>query len=366
MKKILIVFGIVLIAIFSNSLLAQQSTNGKFREQTLFEKTNDSNSICYRIPSIVTAQNGDLIAAIDQRYNTCGDLNKNGNINIVIRRSLNNGKTWLPLEMVVDYPQGASASDPSMVVDEQTGEIFMFFNYMHLVDEMNVYYFKYTKSNDNGRTWAKPEDITHQLSKPEWKHDFKFITSGRATQTKAGTLLHTIVNLKRGLFVFGSHDNGKTWFLNDTPIHPADESIILELKNGHWIINSRVQKAGCRYVHVSTDKGITWQSEADSSLIDPACNAGFIRYNSKVTKDDFLIFSNLNAQNKRENLSLRFSNDEGLSWSAALTLYSGSSGYSSITVLENGNVGVLYEQDDYSKIVFVEIPIALIRKTLYL
>ena len=366
MKHIAFIFSIVTIFGFSNQLLAQLTSSPQFKQQILFEKTNEQTYICYRIPSLITAKNGDLIAAIDQRFNTCGDLNKNDNINIVIRRSTNNGKSWLAPETIVDYPQGESASDPSMVVDEKTGEIFMFFNYMNLKNEMNVYYFKFVKSNDNGKTWSQPVDITSQLSKPEWKNDFKFITSGRATQTKSGTILHTIVNLKRGLFVFGSHDNGKTWFLNETPIKPADESIILELNNGDWMINSRVQKAGCRYVHISNDQGKTWSTKPDSSLIDPACNAGFIRYKSKKNKYDFLIFSNLNSKTNRESLTLRFSKDEGVSWFAEIPIYKHSSAYSSITVLKNGNIGVLFEQDDYSKISFMELPIKIIRKSLYL
>jgi hypothetical protein len=55
---------------------------------------------------------------------------------------------------------------------------------MNLEKEKDVYYLKYIVSSDNGKTWSPPQDITTQISKPEWQPDFKFITSGRGIQTK--------------------------------------------------------------------------------------------------------------------------------------------------------------------------------------
>jgi sialidase-1 len=146
---------------------------------------------CFRIPSIVTAPNRDLITAIDERVPSCADLQDNKNINLIIRRSTDNGKSWTPIERIIDYPNGQSASDPSMIVDRVTNTIFMFFNYMDLEHEPQIYYLKYIKSQDNGKSWSPPVDITTQISKPQWHKDFKFITSGRGIQTRKGTLLHT-------------------------------------------------------------------------------------------------------------------------------------------------------------------------------
>jgi len=344
------------------SVVAFSQEKNSFDYQPLFDKTMREGVACYRIPSLVTAPNGDLIAAIDERISSCGDLNVNNNINIVIRRSNNNGKTWLPIETVVDYPLGQSASDPSMIVDQFTKEIFLFFNYMDLQNEKNIYYLRVIKSSDNGKTWSNPTDITSQISKPEWFKDFKFITSGRGIQTRSGKLLNTLVNLKNGVFVFGSNDHGKTWFINETPVKPADESIIMELSNGDWMINSRVQKAGVRYVHISTDEGKTWLSQPDSTLSDPGCNASFIRYSSKKKsrKKDFLIFSNVNSKNERKNMILRISMDEGNTWSTGLTIYTGSAAYSSLTILKNGDIGLFYEKDNYSENVFVSIPFKML------
>ncbi|WP_341225336.1 sialidase family protein [uncultured Arcticibacterium sp.] len=320
----------------------------------LFTANIPAGVTCYRIPSLITAKNGDLIAAIDERVPSCGDLKYSNDINIVMRRSTDNGDTWSEIKTIVDYPLGQSASDPSMILDKTTGAIFLFFNFMDLADEKDIYYLKVTKSTDNGKTWSLPIDITSQVSKPEWRNDFKFITSGRGIQTQSGKLLHTIVNLEKGLHVFGSDDHGINWYLIETPILSSDESKIVELADGSLMINSRVNKAGMRYIHTSKDEGATWYTKPDSSLIDPGCNASLIRYLSKDGQN-ILLFSNANSSKERQNLSIKLSYDEGKSWTKGKTIYSGSSAYSSMTVLANGDIGLFFEKDDYQKNAFVRL-----------
>jgi sialidase-1 len=310
---------------------------------------------CYRIPAFVTAPNGHLIAAIDERVPSCDDLKFSRDINIVMRRSEDNGATWSEIETVVDYPLGESASDPSMIVDAVTGEIFLFYNYMNLDKEKDVYYLNLIKSSDNGKTWSDPVDITSKITKEAWHNDFKFITSGRGIQTRSGKLLHTLVNIEHGLHLFASDDHGQSWYLIDSPIISGDESKVVELEDGAWMVNSRVAGAGLRYVHTSQDMGKTWISRADSTLVDPACNASIIRYTSVKDGDDKnrLLFANANSADRRENLTVRISYDEGKSWSEGKTVYAGGSAYSSMTVLQNGNIGVFFEKDSYKENAFV-------------
>jgi len=335
---------------------AHQMAKGLKSHQDLFNTSMNDSVSCYRIPALVTAPNGDLIAAIDERVPSCNDLRGSDDINIVIRRSNNNGKTWGPIEMIMDFPLGKSASDPSLIVDEITNEIFLFYNFMNLDTEKDVYYLNVMKSSDNGKTWSKPEDITTQIAKPEWHKDFKFITSGRGIQTSTGKLLHCMANLNSGMHVFGSDDHGKTWFLIDTPIAPADESKIIELIDGSWMINARANKKGLRYVHTSSDEGKTWNTKADATLIDPGCNASIIRYTS--VKDGFdknrLLFSNAKAVKGRTNLTVRISYDEGETWTKGKTIYEGPSAYSSMAILENGDIGVFFEKDEYTKNVYAQ------------
>jgi len=334
---------------------AIQNESQEIEFQNLFDATSNDSISCYRIPAIVTAPNGDLVVAIDERVPSCDDLRGSNDINIVIRRSTDSGKTWTPIEAIIDFPLGKSASDPSMIIDKITNEIFLFYNYMDLDKEKEVYYLHAVKSSDNGKTWSKPVDITSQIAKPEWHNDFKFITSGRGIQTSTGKLLHCMVNLNNGMHVFGSDDHGKNWYFIDTPIFPADESKIVERADGSWMINARVNNEGLRYVHISSDEGKTWLTKSDSTLIDPGCNASIIRYTS--VKDGYkknrLLFSNAKSEKGRTNMTVRVSYDEGKSWAEGKTIYKGSSAYSSLTVLKNGDIGLFFEKDDYTENVFV-------------
>lgn len=349
---------IVLLINFFNTFcltLSSQNDCDSIKLTSLFSTAVDQNVSCYRIPVIATAPNGDLIAAIDQRVPSCGDLKWNQDINIVIRRSTDQGKTWSNLESIVDYPLGESASDPSIIVDAMKNTIFLFFNYMNHKSEPNTYYFRVIKSTDNGKTWSTPQDITTQISKPEWTKSFKFITSGNGIQTQSGTLLHTIVNLENGLHVFGSSDHGLTWFLIDTKIFPGDESKIVELPDGKWMINSRVNGFGYRYVHISDDHGKSWTSKVDTSLIDPGCNGAILSYpyQMKGESKNMLIFANPKSSKDRINMTVRISYDDGRTWSDGKTIYAGSSAYSSLCILKNGDIGLFFEKDDYSENVFV-------------
>ncbi len=320
--------------------------------QDIFNTSMKEGVSCYRIPSIVTAPNGDLIAAIDERVPSCADLRDSRDINIVIRRSSDNGETWGPIETVADFPDGRSASDPSMIVDSHTKEIFLFYNYMDLENEPDIYYLHVKRSKDNGRTWSEHQDITYQIADTSWRKDFKFITSGRGAQASDGTLLHTMVDLHRGLHAFASEDHGESWHRISGPLMPGDESKILELSDGRWMINCRLNREAGRHVYVSDDRGETWTGRRDTTLVDPGCNAGFISYTS--VRDgydkDRLLFTNANSPKGggRRNLTVKISYDHGETWSAGKVIYEGEAAYSSMTVLQNGNIAVFYEKDDYS------------------
>ena len=356
MRNSIVVF-IILLIITSCSAQnkAYQISDGMIQIHDLFNASANDSIACYRIPAIVTAPNGDLVATIDERVPSCGDLKWSKDINIVMRRSEDNGKTWSVIESIVDFPFGKSASDPSMIVDQITKEIFLFYNYMNLDTEKDIYYLHVMKSADNGKTWSEPKDITSQIAKPEWHGDFKFITSGRGIQTSEGKLLHCMVNLNSGMHLFGSDDHGEIWFLIDTPIAPADESKVVELVDGSWMVNARGNdKKGVRYIHTSSDEGKTWTTKAEPQLTDPGCNASIVRYTA--IKDGYtknrLLFANANSEKGRTNMTVRVSYDEGKTWSDGKTIYKGPSAYSSLTILKNGDIGLFFEKDEYTANVF--------------
>ena len=336
-----------------------QSNDMPFDFVSLFNTDIRSEVNCFRIPAVAVAADGTIIVAADERVPSCGDLRHSRDINIVLRKSHDNGLSWSNIETIIDFPLGSSASDPSFVVDKLGGTIFLFYNFMDLDNEKHIYYLHYIKSTDNGNTWSSPVDITSSISLPDWHADFKFISSGNGTQTKSGTLLHTLVNLQRGLFVFGSDDGGENWYLIETPVKPADESKIVELANGSWMINSRVNGAGMRYLHTSMDKGLSWESTAAPELIDPSCNADFLHHyiEKDGNKIPVLLFANAKSVDKRENLSFSISLDGGQTWPLQKTIYPGEAAYSSFSVLDNGDIALVFEKDDYRDIVFARIPI---------
>ena len=93
-----------------SSSSAQETQNtfpdGVLSHEDIFNAEADDDIACYRIPSVVTAPNGDLIAAIDERKPSCGDLKWSRDINIVVRRSTDHGLSWSEIERVADFPLG--------------------------------------------------------------------------------------------------------------------------------------------------------------------------------------------------------------------------------------------------------------------
>lgn len=309
------------------------------------------NTHTFRIPALATATNGDLIAVCDARRKRNADLGYQRTIDIVCRRSKDNGKTWTPIEVIENINDGG-CSDPSLIVDQDTGDIFCFYNYMTADRSSKEYRFKVQKSSDHGKNWGKPVDITDQVAGPELKNAFKFITSGRGIQTREGLLIHDYVHIGKGIVLFGSRDHGKTWEKMGE-FSPGDESKVVQLPNGSLMVNSRISP-GKRFVHRSSDGGKTWESVPDFGLPDPACNASINQYTAQRDgyAKDRLLFCNAASKNGRKNLAVRISYDGGLTWSEGKVIDKGPSAYSSMTILKDGSIGVLYEPG-YKEVRFV-------------
>ena len=328
----------------------------------LFPENPDDTSVrtaCYRIPSMAVAEDGTVVVAVDQRVPSCSDLRWNRDINIVVRRSTDGGRTWTAAERIVDFPEGISASDPSMISDAANGTLHLFYNYMDLDRAPGVYRFHRIESRDCGNTWSAPQDITDMVVPEEWEGDFMFITSGQGAVSPDGTLLHTLVNIDEGMHVVRSCDSGRTWELLPVPVRPADESKIIALSDSLWMLNCRVNGAGCRYVYYSTDRGASWTGGPDSSLSDPGCNAAVAEY-ALPSGPTLLLFVNATDSTERTALGLRRSLDGGKEWSRPFIINAGSSGYSDIAVLPSGDAVIVYERDGYSRMDATVIPCRMI------
>ncbi|MBR0198223.1 MAG: exo-alpha-sialidase [Kiritimatiellae bacterium] len=327
-------------------------------------KNGEAGIAVYRIPAICTAPNGDIVAACDARKNNGGDLNVFQPINISIRRSTDDGKTWSEPVNSWTWPwndqEKWAGSDPSFIVDKEEGKIFLFYNVWKWENtenwNKNVYRFFVQESSDNGATWSKPREISQDIAFAGWNFGkardnggFIFISSGSGIQTKDGTLLHTIVHVNDGNALFGSTDHGKTWKAIGKPVKNGDECKVVELSDGTWMINSR-WRGGGRQIHLSKDRGETWSSHYDSTLADPQCNAQIMRY-GKV-----LLFSNCNSPTRRANLYVRASLDDGKTWGKGFCVQPMGAAYSDMTILASGDIGVLYEGAGYAAINFVVVP----------
>ena len=231
-------------------------------------------------------------------------------------------------------------------------------------------------SEDGGESWSEPQNITLQVHKPnepnydpdynfqeDWRHHA--LTPGHAIQLTGGRL-YIPINVSIGdpengkvpyrASAFYSDDHGQSFQLADLlNSKGSNECTAVQLSNGEIILNARDQteKTGKRYVARSLDDGKTWRSESvDSYLSDPVCQGSFEIIRGK--KRDLVLLSQVFHSDKRQNLSLHLSTDGARTWEKTMTIDAGSSAYSDLVVLSKKKVGVLYEKDDYQRIVFKE------------
>jgi sialidase-1 len=204
-------------------------------------------------------------------------------------------------------------------------------------------------SDDDGLTWSAPEDLTPQVKDAAWQG--LFATSGTNIQTSKGRLLVPLaVRDENG--VVGSRnaysdDRGKTWKTGGWAGTGTDESHVVELADGTIMQNMR--NGHTRGIARSSDGGVTFgPMEHDAALIDPICNAGITRYTRKGK--DILIFTNAADAAKRRNLTVRLSFDAGATWPASRVIQPGPAAYSTVIVLRDGRIGVLFEQGEKTSI----------------
>ncbi|HCO84500.1 MAG TPA: exo-alpha-sialidase, partial [Arenibacter sp.] len=115
---------LILLLIFWVSPLFSQAPKEKQESlealNFVFEGGNEDYK-CFRIPAVVTTNNGTLLAFAEGRKNGCSDT---GDIDLVMKRSTDGGKTWGKLG-VIWHDEGNTCGNPSPVVDRVTGNIFL-------------------------------------------------------------------------------------------------------------------------------------------------------------------------------------------------------------------------------------------------
>ena len=327
----------------------------------------------YRIPAITTAPNGDLLISYDERPKDNGNGGSDApNPNhIVQRRSTDGGKTWSAptyIHQGTETGKKVGYSDPSYVVDHQTGTIFNF----HVKsydqgwggsqagtdpDNRGIIQAEVSTSTDNGWTWTH-RTITADITKDNpWTA--RFAASGQGIQIQhgphAGRLvqqytIRTAGGAVQAVSVY-SDDHGKTWQAG-TPIGTGmDENKVVELSDGSLMLNSRASDgSGFRKVAHSTDGGQTWSEPvSDQNLPDSVDNAQIIRAFPNAAPDDprakvLLLSHSPNPKPwSRDRGTISMSCDDGASWVASKVFHEPFVGYTTIAVQSDGSIGLLSE-----------------------
>lgn len=371
-------------------LLTLLLLSGRVEAQIPLFTANQSGYSSYRIPALITSQKGTLLAFCEGRKDGAGDA---GNIDILLKRSADNGKTWSDQKVIWD--DGANTcGNPCPVVDETTGTIWLLLTHNRGDDHEGDIIKKtakgtrtvwVSKSDDDGLTWSAPADITPTTKKPEW--GWYATGPGVGIQIKHGPRAGRLVipcdysyddphgKVRNGPFEYGSHviysdDQGKTWQLGGTITPKMNECQVVELAdgNGTLLMNMRSYFGrGARAHAVSYDGGASWTAPYDApDLVEPVCQASLLRYTwPDKNNQSTILFLNPASTKIRHNLTLRASHDEGKTWPFIRTLHTGPSAYSSLAVVSGKDIAVLYEageKNPYETIRFDIVPASSLPK----
>ena len=328
-----------------------------FRQMDIFV-AGENGVHTYRIPALISTSKGTLLAFSEARKQSSGDQTPT---DLVLKRSFDHGTTWQPTQIVVKGIGREAIMNPTPVVDGRDGTIVLLCNRVpsvHVQYKPGAIRVLVLKSTDDGKTWSPPLDITEQVSDPKsWAS--LGVGPGGGLQISGGRLLIPFWHFEAGLEgdnvtnVIYSDDQGQSWKGTEWVPGYGNESQLVELSDGALMFNIRATSGGdCqthhrRKVALSSDGGMTWsQVYLDQALITPCCQGSLVRFSR--TTDDYaknrLLFSNPAHTSKRVNLTVRLSYDEGKSWPISRTVYPGPSAYSSLSLLSDDRVAVLYER----------------------
>ncbi|MBT3383466.1 MAG: exo-alpha-sialidase [Prolixibacteraceae bacterium] len=367
-RKVLFVFlALVFVTIYANA-----QDNIQVSEPQVIYKSGDDGIAEFRIPSMITTKKGTVLAVCDGRVDRAGDVPNN--IDLVLRRLKKGSNEWSPLTRIVNFAGKHGAADPSLVQDHSTGRIFLFYGFCpgrnNITEganrERRHLMLQYVYSDDEGENWSNPIHIDYAIREDGWQSIWS--SPGRGIQLKNGRLVipctvNKLTKVMSTILVF-SDDHGETWDQIEVAEN-INEATLAELANGDLMINARnqLEDRKCRAITSSKDGGKTWcQPVVDRNLPDPNCQGSFIRNVFKVGKEkkDLLILSNNATNDGRKNMTIKLSDDNGQTWNYEKLIHEGPSAYSCLTIMPNGNIGLLYESGEkspYETVTFVEIEI---------
>lgn len=343
-------------------------------KQVLFPE--DGATVC-RIPSLVVAKNGVILATADRRIGSNHDWGHD--TEIVLRRSDDGGRSWLPIQVIASE-QGVNLHSGPSLVDERTGRVFKFlkkrpasfktakeFHAAMVADAdrwqrwgVGSYVIH---SDDSGATWSPPRRLhldhpdttgitdvgngVHGIQLP----DGRLVIQAYCEASKEWQQEHD--NPSRS-FLLVSRDGGDTWARGAewAPGYAAMEYGIAATADGRIYVNQR-SLGPLRKVAWLTgpEAGTRVDMRPDPNLPEAVCHAGLHAIPGDSPGRGHILFANPAVENRkggykedtRRMLTVRVSDDGGRTWPTARLLDAGRSGYADLGALPDGTLLCLYE-----------------------
>lgn len=325
-------------------------------------KNGEAGYSCFRIPAAVVTSNGTILAFAEGRKNNCSDA---GDIDLVCKRSEDNGITWSPLQIIWD-DLGNTCGNPAPVVERRSGKILLLATWNRGEDHerdiingagLDTRRIFMIYSKDEGISWSEPKEITKQVKKANWSWYATGPCNG--IQLRTGKFKGRLVipcdhietiSKKYYSHIIYSDDGGRNWNLGGvSPEDQVNECTVAEISGERILLNMRNYNGGhYRRTAISKDAGGSWISmRADTNLIEPVCQASLCSYylNDKPT---VLAFSNPASRSDRSHMTVYLSYDDGKNWAKRFLIFAGPSAYSNLFQMKNDDLGCLFEAGEQS------------------
>jgi sialidase-1 len=314
---------------------------------------------CFRVPAVIRARNGDLLAFAEGRNGGARFCADAGNIDLVVRRSTDGGRTWGGLQVVI-HGAGDTRGNPTPIVIPSTGRIVLLSTAECVRRRSCGRIPQVQHSDDNGYTWTSPHALTGELGflhPPGWLatgpgHGI-VLSHGPRTGRLLAALSYTIGDKYSGAVIY-SDDQGVTWRRGATetsrsPALQPQELSLAELAGDRVYVAARNQAnhadqcvAGGtrnRAYALVTDGGTRFARglTLDSGLVTPTVQASVLGVGTST------LLAAPDECGTRQDLVVRSSTDEGAHWRTEVRVWSQAAAYSDLVQLGPDSVGVLYE-----------------------